>query len=106
VDWNEKLFGWEDQVRLALLAKKLSDIGANVLVTNADHADVRSLYVDFGYVQLSRFSSLAADSSKRKPTTEAAFFRGPFYSTGAVETGLLKSFSRSEFPLRNEEILV
>lgn len=79
VDWNEKIFSWRDQERLALLARRLVQKGANVLITNADHESVYSLYNGFGKSQLSRFSTLASDSTKRRKTTEAVFFDGPNY---------------------------
>jgi len=80
VDWNECLFSWKDQVRLAAMAKKLAKRGANVLITNADHPDVRELYTGFGSSRFTRISTLASDKTQRKATSEAIFFQGPYYS--------------------------
>jgi len=74
IKYNETIFGWKDQERLhaALLGAK--ERGAFILVTNADHECIRSLYSDFGsYSQVSRHSVLAGKSNKRRPTTEALF---------------------------------
>lgn len=79
VDWNECLFSWKDQVRLAKMARALTMKKANVLVTNADHPDVAALYKDFGATRFERTSTLAGDSARRRTTSEAIFFRGPAY---------------------------
>lgn len=78
-DWNERIFSWQDQIRLAALARRLVQKGANVLITNADHSDVKYLYADFGYSQIVRSTTLASDKSKRGQTSEAVFFGGPAY---------------------------
>jgi DNA adenine methylase len=80
VDWNERLFSWKDQIRLALLTRRLIAKGANVLVTNADHEDVRELYRGIYYKKLLRYSTLAADKSRRTQTSEAIFVGGPSYN--------------------------
>jgi len=79
VDWNECLFSWSDQIRLASMARRLVKKGANVLVTNANHGDVQNLYSDFGMAIYSRWSNLASDTSRRGTTSEAIFFGGPAY---------------------------
>jgi DNA adenine methylase len=79
VDWNESLFSWGDQVRLAEMAEKMVKAGANVLVTNADHPDIRELYKSFGSRRFIRYSTLASDTSRRTKTSEAIFFGGPAY---------------------------
>jgi DNA adenine methylase len=79
VDWNECLFSWKDQVRLAAMAQRLVEKGANVLVTNAAHADLRTLYKGFGQAEFDRSSTLASDTSRRGRTSEAIFFAGPAY---------------------------
>lgn len=79
VDWNERLFSWKDQIRLANAAKELVKRGANVLITNADHDDVRELYKSFRYKKVVRTSTLAGDTSRRTQTSEAIFMSGPAY---------------------------
>jgi DNA adenine methylase len=80
VDWNERLFSWKDQIRLASLTRRLIARGANVLVTNADHEDIRELYSGIYYKTILRHSTLAADKSRRTQTSEAVFVGGPSYS--------------------------
>jgi DNA adenine methylase len=79
IDWNESLFRWDDQIRLASMAVRLARRGANVLITNADHPDVRKLYSSFGYRRLVRSTTLASDTDRRGRTTEAIFMGGPAY---------------------------
>ena len=73
-DWNERLFSWADQERLALVARRLADKGAHVIVSNADHADVVALYDGFKRSSLYRTSTLASNAAKRGRVTEALFY--------------------------------
>lgn len=70
IEWNEDIFSWSDQIRLSRLATKLRRRGVHVLVSNADHQDVVSLYDCFKVVRISRKSTLASDVRKRTSTTE------------------------------------
>jgi len=70
VDYNEVLFSWHDQQRLARLADGLRRAGAHVLVSCANQPAVRKLYPRFTHSVLRRRSTLASDVSKRKPVTE------------------------------------
>lgn len=72
-DWNEKLFSWEDQVRLAQMAERLAKRGAHVLVSNADHPEVAELYGSFRKYELERASTIASNAAKRGRITEALF---------------------------------
>ena len=73
VDYNEVLFSWEDQVRLASVAEKLRKKGVNVLITNAAHPSVRVLYPHFQEYHIDRHSTLASTKSKRRKVREAIF---------------------------------
>ncbi|WP_020694986.1 DNA adenine methylase [Reyranella massiliensis] len=86
-DWNEKLFRWKDQVRLAAMARTLVEKRANVLITNADHTDVRDLYPGFGTVSFRRASTLANDTKKRRQTSELILFGGPHYESKGQDYG-------------------
>jgi DNA adenine methylase len=79
-DWNESLFSWRDQIRLASMARRMVKRGANVLVTNADHIEIRELYNGFAQTTFERSSTLAGDLKYRKTTSEAIFFDGPAYA--------------------------
>jgi len=92
-DWNEKLFSWNDQIRLATMARRIVERGANVLVTNADHAEVHTLYKDFGSYTFHRRSTLASNAKRRITTSEAVFFGGPAYERASLRDALEKSKS-------------
>ncbi len=71
--YNERLFSWNDQLRLAVQARQLADRGCTVLVSNADNPEVEQLYEGFEVLRIDRHSTLAADPSQRRKTTEALF---------------------------------
>ncbi len=70
IEWNERIFSWGDQLRLAKLAQRLKTKGAHVIVSNADHADVIALYPDFRSIRIVRSSTLASNPAKRTTTSE------------------------------------
>lgn len=71
VKYNEVLFGWEDQIRLRKALGRAVKRGATVMITNADHESIRSLYEGFGeHRALSRSSVIAGSSSARGRYTE------------------------------------
>lgn len=73
VKYNEKIFSWDDQTRLAALACRLSKMGCHVMVSNASHASVRDLYPDFDEKVIQRASQIAAQGKYRRPVTESLF---------------------------------
>jgi len=73
VKYNERIFNWDDQVRLAQVAHDLADRGCAVVVSNADHPRVRELYIDFEVRLVIRSSKIAASSKYRRPITECIF---------------------------------
>jgi len=72
VKYNEDIFSWEDQVRLAASLHQATERGAHVIASNADSPSVRELYSGPGWTRLtvSRHSRLAASSANRRLTTE------------------------------------
>lgn len=74
VDYNEVLFSWDDQLRLAGIARSLVERGAHVVTTNAFHDEVIDLYEGFQLRALERKSTLASDTSKRGRVKEAILF--------------------------------
>ena len=58
--YNAKIFTWEDQKRLAEVARELARRGCVVIVSNADHLSIRGLYTDFSVLKIDRFSIIAA----------------------------------------------
>jgi DNA adenine methylase len=73
IKYNEDLFSWADQERLASAVRRAAERGVKMLVTNANHQSVRQLYRGIGtHTILNRNSVLAADSENRGLTTEIA----------------------------------
>jgi DNA adenine methylase len=72
VKYNENIFSWSDQVRLARAVREAAARGAYVMVSNADHPSVRELYADeiWECRSVSRYSRLASASDHRRGTTE------------------------------------
>jgi len=73
LQYNERLFSWNDQIRLAKMANKLRDNGCLVVISNANHPEVIKLYHGFKYYKLNRHSVLAANPVRRCKTQEALF---------------------------------
>jgi len=74
VKYNAKIFSWDDQIRLACIARRLSDRGCFVFVSNADHISIRNLYKDFQLRVVERQSKIAATAKHRKQISECLFF--------------------------------
>lgn len=76
VKYNERIFSWQDQERLAAHARTLARKGCRVIVSNADHSSLRNLYSDYECHVIERHSVIAASSSHRKQITECIFVLG------------------------------
>lgn len=70
IDYNQRLFSWEDQRRLARVMQDLTDARVLVMMSNADHPAVRELYKGFQVLPLRRFSSMSASSARRGVSDE------------------------------------
>jgi DNA adenine methylase len=71
VKYNAQLFSWADQARLATAIKAAAERGVMIMMSNANHESVRSLYNGFGnHYILTRSSVLAGDPDKRRSATE------------------------------------
>ncbi|RYG88013.1 MAG: Dam family site-specific DNA-(adenine-N6)-methyltransferase [Alphaproteobacteria bacterium] len=71
VKYNEAIFSWADQERLARAIKRAASRGTRVILTNADHPSVRELYDEIGTIQSIARSSVISGSVKgRSKTTE------------------------------------
>jgi len=66
--YNEVLFSWADQERLAEALLRAANRGAKVLCTNANHKSVGDLYKHslFERRVVSRYSRISADNSSRR----------------------------------------
>lgn len=66
VKYNETLFSWDDQIRLAESLSRARDRKAKIILTNADHQSILDLYSEgFSVTRISRSSVIAASSARR-----------------------------------------
>ena len=76
IKYNETIFTWDDQTRLAAAVGRAACRGALILLTNADQPSIRALYEGFNTPHrihsLKRSSVLAASSNQRGVVTEMA----------------------------------
>jgi DNA adenine methylase len=77
VRYNENNFSWDDQIRLAKLAQSAASRGAVVIVSNAHHKSVRSLYPTASRTVLHRTSVVNPNAENRRDVTEYLFVLGP-----------------------------
>jgi DNA adenine methylase len=73
IEYNAKVFSWEDQRRLARVALILVNSGISVIVSNADHPLIIESYVGssaFNAVRVHRWTTIAGKATKRLKTTE------------------------------------
>jgi DNA adenine methylase len=69
--YNEKIFSWDDQVRLRDAIVRAAERGALILLTNAAHASVVELYENVGKLRfVQRSSVLAGKSAARGSVSE------------------------------------
>lgn len=73
IEYNEKIFSWNDQERLAKCLSRAKDRGVKILITNANHESVVKLYMENEFSNISvlnRFSGMASDGTKRSKYEE------------------------------------
>lgn len=71
IKYNENLFAWADQVRLKDALARAKSRGADVMVCNANHESILSLYKNAAEtLVLARHSLIAASAKMRRNTTE------------------------------------
>lgn len=69
--YNEKLFHWNDQVRLRDSLLKAKNRGVKIILTNADHPSIHKLYKsDFDVIRVNRISKIAAKAEFRNSCNE------------------------------------
>ncbi len=75
VKYNQRIFSWQDQVRLRDAVARASERGAKVVLTNADHESIRELYGNLASFQrMARASVIAGDACFRGATSEGLYF--------------------------------
>jgi len=73
--YNERIFSWDDQIRLKQALLRAKQRGVAFVMTNADHSSIQELYKNVGeQIQLSRRSVLAGNRLHRGMTTESLYF--------------------------------
>lgn len=72
--YNARIFSWSDQVRLSEFARSLARRGCRVIVSNADHPSIVSLYPDFRMQLIKRASVIAASSQFRRNINECVLY--------------------------------
>lgn len=70
IEYNEKIFSWDDQVRLHRCLLRAAERGARFALTNADHETVRELYSGRAIRTVERGSEMAGRTAARGRTTE------------------------------------
>jgi len=71
IKYNQKIFSWEDQIRLEAALTRASQRGAKILMTNAAHSSVKELYEHpWEVFELSRRSVISGLNKGRSNTTE------------------------------------
>jgi DNA adenine methylase len=77
VKYNQKIFDWEDQIRLRDDVRYAATRGARILVTNANHPSISELYSGVGQtIVLSRSSVISGTVGARGKYTELAILVG------------------------------
>jgi DNA adenine methylase len=73
IRYNEKVFSWDDQERLAASALRAVNRGARVIISNAAHESILHLYKPHKPVVLSRHSCISRNLNGRKKVEEYLF---------------------------------
>jgi DNA adenine methylase len=74
IKYNEALFRFEDQKRLATAIKEISKRGARFIMTNANHVSIDAVFEGCGRrMELTRASLIGGRSAVRGHTTELLF---------------------------------
>ena len=74
IEYNRKVFNWEDQKRLASFLKEIEKKKAYFILTNAVHDSIINLYKGIGKrFELERYSTISSQINRRKKTSEYLF---------------------------------
>ncbi len=93
--YNEHLFSWKDQERLAKSAKRVNSLGALTVVSNALHRDIVDLYdpTEFTLLSINRISRVSGSNKGRRQFDEALFIsRTPDISKIMLRYAMIKHF--------------
>lgn len=71
IEYNQKLFSWEDQERLKIYVEKIIERKAYYILTNASHISISNLYGEVGkIIKLSRNSQVGGRNKTRRVYNE------------------------------------
>jgi DNA adenine methylase len=74
IEYNRKIFSWEDQEKLSEYVSRLNSKGAYFILSNAFHPSILDLYKKFGKIIIvDRISTVGGKFSKRMPVQEYLF---------------------------------
>ncbi|HXI69082.1 MAG TPA: Dam family site-specific DNA-(adenine-N6)-methyltransferase [Verrucomicrobiae bacterium] len=73
IQYNERIFSWAGQIRLAKLAEKLAQRGCYVIISNAAHASIAEIYSSFKTQTVVRHSAVGGLPKARKHIAEFVF---------------------------------
>lgn len=75
--YNEKLFSWEDQIRLKKYCETLIGLGAKFMLTNLYNEDIYQLFakeLSLKCIKLERYSGVSSQAKNRGMYNEYVFF--------------------------------
>jgi DNA adenine methylase len=71
IRYNEALFSWNDQERLAACLIEAQSRGVHIIATNAPHESIKQLYAKhFKMLEVDRFSSISGKADSRRRYNE------------------------------------
>jgi DNA adenine methylase len=68
--YTRKGFDMNDQIKLAQIARSLTELGGTVMVSNSDCGFIRNLYSDFNLIEINMRRSINSMANKRVQQTE------------------------------------
>lgn len=69
VKYNQRIFSWDDQIRLRDAAIRATERGAAVVITNANHPSLHDLYGEAGKIDVVERASVISGISKGRGMT-------------------------------------
>ena len=70
IRYNDRLFSWDDQVRLSKASKRAKKKGAFVVISGLWHEDILGLYRGWWFIKIPRKTLISRDSEKRREIYE------------------------------------